>query len=35
MEGSVIDLSRYRFQSAEEDLAAAKTLLNAEQWKKE
>lgn len=33
MEGSVIDLSRYRFQSAEEDLAAAKTLLNAEQYK--
>jgi uncharacterized protein (UPF0332 family) len=33
MEGSVIDLSKYRYQSAVEDLAAAKTLLNAEQYK--
>ena len=33
MEGSVIDLSKYRFKSAEEDLAAAKTLLNAGQYK--
>ena len=33
MEGSVIDLSKYRLQSAEENLVASKTLLNAEQYK--
>ncbi len=33
MEGSVVDLSKYRFQSAEEDLNAARTLLEAEQYK--
>lgn len=33
MEGSVIDLSKYRLQCAEEDLAAAKTLFNVEQYK--
>lgn len=33
MEGSIIDLSKYRYQSAEEDLAASKTLLNAGQYK--
>ena len=33
MEGSVIDLSKYRYQSAEEDLAASKTLLDAKQYR--
>lgn len=33
MEGSVVDLSKYRYQSAEEDLTASKTLLNAGQYK--
>lgn len=33
MEGSVVDLSKYRFQSAGEDLNAARTLLEAEQYK--
>lgn len=33
MEGSVIDLSKYRYQSAEEDLVASKTLLDAKQYR--
>ncbi|MBQ9763089.1 MAG: HEPN domain-containing protein [Phascolarctobacterium sp.] len=33
MEGSIVDLSKYRYQSAEEDLTASKTLLNAGQYK--
>ena len=33
MDGSVIDLSKYRFESAEEDLEAAKVLLQGGKFK--
>ena len=33
MEGSVIDLSRYRFDTAREDLETAKMMFDAGKWK--
>ena len=33
MEGSVVDLSRYRFETAQEDLETAKMLFDAGKWK--